>query len=201
MKFNIGDMVEITDNAPFTWQLNIGCIGVVTGYDDVNGVYLDFNGIDQICSQPHLHLKRIKTKETSMNKQEAKEQVKKLQEELEKLQGIIEAPEGRWRAYNGGQYFYVVSDGSIGCNIESGDNFDKNKYRTANYFQTREQAEKSNLYKILNDPYEYYFSGVSDNWDDVPRDGTAEFYGNCAMWSKADSTWCFSESYNHRWKK
>ena len=150
-------------------------------------------------------LEEAEIKENNMNKQEAKEQVKKLQEELEKLQGIIEAPEGRWRAEEGDEYVFIADDGDP---IYTRDESDEDEYdfhyfrhKASNYFQTIEQAKASNIYKILNDPYEYYIAGVSDNWDDVPKDGSAEVWLPTYGGSWHNETGAVSLSYSYRWEK
>ena len=135
-----------------------------------------------------------------MNKQEAQEQLTKVQAEVARLQEIIEAPEGRWRAKRGGEYWVAGSIGDIMSCREDCNNVDNKFYENGNYFQTEEQAKKSNIYKMLNSTYEYYFAGDTDNFDDIPR----EFeYLHAVGWvlRSINSSRPCNPRANYRWKR
>ena len=140
-----------------------------------------------------------------MNKQEAQKQLDKVQAEATRLQEIIEAPEGRWRASEQDKYWCISSHGSISNLIENGvisdghGDVDNELYKAGNYFRTEEEAKKSNIYKVLNSEYEYYFAGVSDNFDDVHMYGSAEWYS--FDWVSVDDDHDYSQSFNYRWKR
>jgi len=137
-----------------------------------------------------------------MNKKEAKQRIHNLEEELAELKHLLDQPEGRWRAEIGGTYWSVMTDGRASNHDEEHDDIDSVRHRKGNYFQTEEHAKASNLYKILNDPYEYYIAGVSDNWDDVPRDGSAEWYRyGDKEWASSSNIISYGLEYNYRWKK
>ena len=135
-----------------------------------------------------------------MKKQEIHQRIHNLEEELAELKHLLDQPEGRWRAEIGGYYCYMAGSGAILNDNDNRLSTDERRYKTGNYFQTEEQAKASNIYKILNDPYEYFIAGVSDNWDDVPKDGSAEWYHTGFGWVSTDD--CYHEhTFNYRWKR
>ena len=136
-----------------------------------------------------------------MNKQEAQEQLTKVQAEMARLQEIIDTPEGRWRANDEEAYYYIDSLAYAEHLLDNRHRFDDLRYKSGNYFRTEEEAKKSNIYKVLNSEYEYYFAGVSDNFDDVPRDGSSEFHYCNFDWVCATDDHDYSQSFNYRWKR
>ena len=141
----------------------------------------------------------IETKENNMKKQEINQRIHNLEEELAELKHLLDQPEGRWRANFGGRYFFIDGDWDVASSSQDGIKIDDLRHSKGNYFQTEEQAKASNIYKILNDPYEYYFAGVSDNWDDVPKDDSAEWY-DFGDWESTIGC-VYNKNYNYRWKR
>ncbi len=136
-----------------------------------------------------------------MNKKEAKQRIHNLEEELAELKYLLDQPEGRWRAEEGEYFWYVSNTGVVLKTLEGNTGADKKLYKAGNYFQTEEQAKASNIYKILNSEYEYYFAGVSDNWDDVPKDKRL-----IEWFDSEDGNWCEYYGnrvpvFNYRWKR
>ena len=134
-----------------------------------------------------------------MNKKEAKQRIHNLEEELSELKHLLDQPEGRWRAEEGESYFRVWGCGDVSGDIEFGNERNQSLHNKGNYFKTEEQAKASNIYKILNSEYNYYIAGVSDNFDDVPRDGSAEWYGH--DWYFATDCHDHRKFFNYRWKR
>ncbi len=136
-----------------------------------------------------------------MNKKEAKQRIHNLEEELAELKHLLDQPEGRWRAEEGGLFYRLYGSGGIHSETETGCDYCDQLHFTGNYFQTEEQAKASNIYKILNSEYEYYFAGVSDNWDDVPKDKRL-----IEWFDSEDGNWCEYYGnrvpvFNYRWKR
>ena len=78
-----------------------------------------------------------------MNKQQAQEQMAKLQAEMDSLKKIIDAPENtgkRWRAGRNEIVFYTDVDGMVEWFYEVGDTECDTHYSSGNYFQTHEEA-------------------------------------------------------------
>ncbi len=141
------------------------------------------------------------TRKLNMNKKEAKQRIHNLEEELAELKHLLDQPEGRWRAEEGGLFYRLYGSGGIHSETETGCDYCDQLHFTGNYFQTEEQAKASNIYKILNSEYEYYFAVVSDHFDDIPRDGSVEYY-DCYSYSwHYCSASCIYQTNNYRWKK
>ena len=69
---------------------------------------------------------------------------------------LEEIKKDRWRGGKGEEYYSLYWDLSILTLTEAGDNADDKYYKTGNYFQTKEQAERARLYihKAYNDFWE-----------------------------------------------
>lgn len=85
-----------------------------------------------------------------MNRQEAKEQMEKLQEEMDRLKEIIEKPESVvWKPKNGESYYYYHYNGvssSLWSDITIADS---GMYEIGNCYQTKEQAENARDAQII----------------------------------------------------
>ena len=56
----------------------------------------------------------------------------------------------RWRANNGLHYCYVGTNGDICTTDEYQGYIDNSRYRTGNYFRTKEEAKASKFYKVFH---------------------------------------------------
>lgn len=61
-------------------------------------------------------------------------------EQMEQL-GIKVAENKRWRATDGGQYWFVDSNNEVRSDMEYSYNYDSFRYYSHNYFQTKEEAK------------------------------------------------------------
>ena len=137
-----------------------------------------------------------------MKKQEINQRIHNLEEELAELKHLLDQPEERWRAEMGSIYYYTAGSGVILHDEDRWLSTDERRYKTGNYFQTEEHAKESNIYKILNDPYEYFISGLSSNFNNIPNSGY-EWYNHArGSWIEAKSAERpINNKLNYRWKR
>jgi len=69
-----------------------------------------------------------------------------------------------------------------------------------NMFETKEKAERSNLYKLINSEYDYWFPGFSEKPDFEPN-GLQGYRCSQGEWKKAYSATCDWETTVYRWKR
>ena len=113
----------------------------------------------------------INKKEKAMKKTEAKEQLEKLQVEVDRLREIVEQEDKKpWRAEIGNMYCYVNDNGHISSSAEFFHSCDTIKYAKGNYFQTKEEAEGSLIYEVLNGKWHYWVADVNDKPWLIPED-------------------------------
>ena len=109
-------------------------------------------------------------KEKAMKKTEAKEQLEKLQVEVDRLREIVEQEDKKpWRADAGSSYFFISTTGIVFKGSEGNWDVDNSRHRTGNYFQTKEEAKASLIYKVLNDKWHYYVYGVNGAPSELPE--------------------------------
>ena len=65
---------------------------------------------------------------------------------------IVPPKEKRWRAEEGGKYWYVDDDGQSEYDTDPRYDVDDARYSIGNYFRSREEAEASNKAKVMRDP-------------------------------------------------
>lgn len=119
------------------------------------------------------NLKQLK-QELEETKNKCAELEKKI-EELEKQE--IEV---RWRAKEGGTYFYVCSNGNIDWNWDIAGKTSTNHYNLGNYFQTKEEAEKAvekiKIYTQLKDLALRLNKGREIDWTNANQE---KYYIGC----------------------
>ena len=131
-----------------------------------------------------------------MNTKEEIEATRAKLKELEK-RAIDEEKSKRWRAVKVGYYCYVNSNGEINTTTDTKNRLDNDRYRSGNYFQTKEEAKNSNIYKVLNSDYDYWFPGFSELPKELPED--CEFFNDGWLKEVAiPNRWGF---YNRRWRR
>lgn len=64
---------------------------------------------------------------------------------------ITPAKKKRWRASLGRPFFYIDTFQEIKCRSDDRDHYDNKHYESGNYFQTREEAKASSLYKAFEE--------------------------------------------------
>ena len=74
------------------------------------------------------------------------------------------------------------------------------RHAVGNMFETREKAEASNLYKLLNSEYDYWFPGFSEKPDFEPN---RLEYWDCDFktWNSSSITTTNFRSAVYRWKR
>ena len=86
---------------------------------------------------------------------ELEEKQSEISKELEELKKEKEVNDERWRAENGGEYYYIDCNGDILVDVETFDETSDFRYSVGNYFKTKEKAKlyKQNhlIYRQLKD--------------------------------------------------
>ena len=136
-----------------------------------------------------------------MNKEEAQLKIEELEVKLEELKKVVNKPEIKkpFRAERGKGYKYIDVDGRVHEFIENNNDVDDRIYLAGNYSETEEQAEKSNIKKMLG-KYDYYLAGISEGFDEIPRDREIEFFFTLeSTWKKCSEGLFSNENNNYRW--
>ena len=116
--------------------------------------------------------------------EEIKKQISELQSKVAKIENESkEEKKGkRWRAKVNGTYFYVDDSGDVDvvpC-YEYNDDGDNYRYKTRNYFKTKEEAEEykevMNTYYDLMDLAEELNNGEKIDWNDNQQCKYTFFY-------------------------
>ena len=80
------------------------------------------------------------------------------------------------------------------------DDYNRKYSAKANMFETREKAERSNLYKLLNSEYDYWFPGFSERPDFEPN-GLEYFCRLEKEWLKMINKVEYWKKNVYRWKR
>jgi len=132
-----------------------------------------------------------------------KEEIEALEAKLNELkQREIEeakpkAKPKRWRAVKGSRYYYAGDYGIVSLEIDDRHEFDNNRYKIGNYFRTEEEVKNSNIYKVLNSEYEYWFACFSELPEELPEDCEA-FIDEWQKETHEPRKWII---YNRRWRR
>jgi hypothetical protein len=74
------------------------------------------------------------------------------------------------------------------------------RHKVGNMFETKEKAERSNLYKLLNSEYDYWFPGFSEKPDFKPN-GVEYWSADFQEWVSTDIGAKYFEFCVYRWKR
>jgi hypothetical protein len=94
------------------------------------------------------------TQKVDIDKKPLIEQIKETEEKLAALRKELEQPEGRWKAAEDENYFYVTAAGEILSATSGNDTYDNRRYEFATMFKTKESA----------DAYRMRLKAAADKW-------------------------------------
>ncbi len=132
-----------------------------------------------------------------MNREEElKKEVEKLEAKLEAFKKELDKPKTHYPLIKDGvTNFAVGRDGSLMELVSAR----PARQKVGNCFLSKEKAERSNLYKILNSEYDYWFPGFSEKPDFEPNG--LESLSIHHVWSESTlPTWGW-ETQVYRWKR
>lgn len=115
------------------------------------------------------------------NLEEIKKQISELQSKVDKLENENKKENKkeikRWRACVGGDYCFIDNGGGTAITYDGRDEADNHRYKTRNYFKTKEEAEEykeiMTTYYDLMDLAEELNKGSKIDWYD---DSQQKFY-------------------------
>lgn len=97
-----------------------------------------------------------------MNKiKELEQKVKELQEEIDKLKS--EETSGRWQPSCYDTYYYIATDGTIGCSEWGNDEIDFWRYNNRKIFKTEEECKQYR--KFIEDVNKYKWEFTDEEWE------------------------------------
>ena len=120
--------------------------------------------------------------------EELKKEVEKLEAKLEAFKKELDKPKTH--------YPQLIEGYFLNCfgNIQFiKDDYNKNYSAKGNVFETRERAIRSNLYKLLNSEYDYWFPGFSEKPDFEPN--------GLQYFCRVEKKWLSTVNWTHIWKK
>lgn len=90
----------------------------------------------------------------------------------------------RYRAENYKQYWFVRDSGSIGCDLDGGESLHTHRYNVGNYYETKEQAERSNIKTLavrkVKDKIRELNDGEAVDWSDESQEKYQIWYEHTA---------------------
>ncbi len=124
------------------------------------------------------------------------EQLKSQVEELQKPKS------NRWRAGENDRFEFVDRDGLVESSPDHIEGTCGIMYDNGNYFKTKEEAEASLKYHVMNSEYDYWHIGFGIPKPDFEPKGVEYFYDVSLDWWKSESRkegWSNNRLY--RWKR
>ena len=125
------------------------------------------------------------------------ETIKKLEATIKEAQFQIDElkkPKSNYPQLTKG--FTVLGEASITTQVGNA----ADRYLAGNIFETKEKAERSNLYKLLNSEYDYWFPGFSEKPDFKPN-GVEYWSADFQEWVSTDIGAKYFEFCVYRWKR
>lgn len=99
-----------------------------------------------------------------MTNQEYEKKLQELQTEIDELKANKPTEYKRWRAQNGGVYYYIDDTGDVDFPYEGYDSADDYRYSTGNYFKTEKEAEQHKAYLLALQTIKDDAEGFAPDW-------------------------------------
>ena len=131
--------------------------------------------------------------------EELKREVEKLEAKLEAFKKELDKPKTHYPLVS--DFHMVQEDGrTFYHNTVSTSGLCARLHASGNHFSTGDKLKRSNLYKLLNSEYDYWFPGFSEKPDFEPN-GLQYFNHSFNEWMDSLREVCYWDSSIYRWKR
>lgn len=117
---------------------------------------------------------------TEVNINGQKVEITLTEDQIKQLQSATDKPK-RWRAERRNVYWMIDDMGDADDRVDVGNKYDDFRYKTRNYFKTKEEAqahlEKINLIAEIRDRIEELNDGWTPDWNNGNEDKHSIYYG------------------------